>query len=97
MAKSPGIDTLLLACTHYPLLRPLIRRFLPKKIKVIEQGHIVAKSLQDYLRRHPEMESKCSKNGSRIFHTTGSAEDFDGHASLFYGENIASSHVNIWK
>ncbi len=97
LAKNQGVDTVLLACTHYPLLMPLIRQFLPKKIKVIEQGHIVAKSLQDYLRRHSEMESKCSKNGSRIFHTTGSVEDFDGHASLFYGENIASVHVNIWK
>jgi len=93
--QSPELDTLLLACTHYPLLLPAIKKFLPKKIKAIPQGEIVAKSLADYLKRHPEMNEKCSKNGSRIFHTTGSTSDFDGHASAFFGEEISSVHVNL--
>lgn len=95
LAKSPDIDTLLLACTHYPLLEPVIRKFLPEKIKVISQGEIVAKSLADYLHRHPEMEQRCSKNGSRVFHTTDSAADFDGHASAFFGEAVQSRHVDV--
>ncbi len=100
LAKAPDVDTLLLACTHYPLLEPVIRQFLPiypfgKEIKVISQGGIVAKSLVDYLHRHPEFEEKCSKHGHRTFHTTGSAEDFDGHASAFFGQKVRSSHVAV--
>ncbi|MCF8245707.1 MAG: glutamate racemase [Saprospiraceae bacterium] len=95
LVKSPDVDTLLLACTHYPLLEPVIRQFLPKEIKVISQGEIVAKSLVDYLRRHPEMAERCSKNGHRAFHTTGSAEDFDGHASAFFGEEVKSIHAVV--
>ncbi len=95
LAKAPDIDTLLLACTHYPLLEPVIRQFLPKEIKVISQGEIVAKSLVDYLGRHPEMADRCSKNGQRTFHTTGSAEDFDGHASAFFGSNVKSIHIDV--
>ncbi len=95
LAASPDIDTLLLACTHYPLLEPVINKFLSKKIKVISQGEIVAKSLADYLHRHPEMEQLCSKNGSRVFHTTDSVADFDGHASAFFGEAVRSRHVDV--
>lgn len=94
LRNAPGIDTLLLACTHYPLLEPVIRQFLPPHIRVISQGPIVADSLKDYLRRHPEIESRCSKNGQRTFHTTGATEDFDGHATAFYGSAISSVHVN---
>ena len=95
LATAPDIDTVLLACTHYPLLEPVIKKFLPKKIKVISQGEIVAKSLVDYLRRHPEMAEKCSKHGQRAFHTSGAVEDFDGHASAFFGEEVKSFHVNV--
>ncbi len=95
LAKSPDIDTLLLACTHYPLLEPVIRKFLPEKIKVISQGEIVAKSLEDYLHRHPEMAERCSKQGRRSFHTTGATEDFDGHASAFFGQRVTSKHVEV--
>lgn len=95
LAASPEIDTLLLACTHYPLLEPVIRRFLPPKITVISQGGIVAKSLVDYLHRHPEMERRLSKHGHRSFRTTGATEDFDGHASAFFGEKVASEHVEV--
>lgn len=95
LATSPGIDTLLLACTHYPLLEPVIRQFLPKEINIVSQGGIVAESLADYLQRHPEIEAKCSKNGQRSFHTTGDVADFDGHASAFFGAVVASRHVSL--
>ena len=67
LAQSPGIDTLLLACTHYPLLQQKINAYLPDNIKAISQGDIVAGSLVDYLQRHPEMENSLSKNGRQKF------------------------------
>lgn len=95
LSPSPDIDTILLGCTHYPLLSPVIKKYLPEKIKVISQGGIVAKSLADYLQRHPEMERRISQNGQRVFHTTGATEDFDGHSTLFFGEEIGSVYVSL--
>jgi glutamate racemase len=95
LEKSPGIDTILLACTHYPLLLDKIKNHLPERIKVISQGMIVAKSLQDYLYRHPEIERKCSKNGHLQFYTTDSASDFDKHSEIFFGEKVHSKHVDL--
>lgn len=89
------IDVLLLGCTHYPLLREKINQYLPAGVKLISQGEIVAESLADYLSRHPEIDSRCEKNGSRRFFTTDSTTDFDGHAALFYGEQVASAHVDL--
>jgi glutamate racemase len=93
--QAPGIDTVLLACTHYPLLKEKISRFLPPGATLISQGEIVADSLADYLSRHPEMESRCSKGGRLSFYTTDSPEDFDNHASIFYGQNLRSEHVGL--
>ena len=95
LEKSPGIDTILLACTHYPLLLDKIKKHLPEKIKVISQGMIVAKSLQDYLYRHPEIERKCSKNGHLDLFTTDSASDFNKHSEIFFGEKVNSKHVDL--
>ena len=95
LKKSPGIDTVLLACTHYPLLIKKIKKYLPAGIKLISQGEIVAKSLQDYLQRHPEIDSKCSKAGSLNFFTTDSTGDFDKHSGLFFGEKVNSIHVDL--
>lgn len=93
--KAPDIDTVLLACTHYPLILKKIKSYLPKGINVISQGPIVAKSLSDYLWRHPEIDRKCSK-GSRIeFFTTDSTEDFDKHSKTFFGEKVRSVHVDL--
>jgi glutamate racemase len=94
-AQSAGIDTLLLACTHYPLLIKKIKAHLPENIQVLTQGEIVAKSLKDYMSRHPEMETRCSKGSSRKFLTTDSSENFDSKAEQFYGEFIKSSHVHF--
>src|SRR6185503_2734801 len=93
--KGENIDVLLLACTHYPLLREKIEEYMPVGVKLISQGEIVAESLANYLLRHPEMEQRCSKNGQRVFYTTDSTEDFDSHASIFYGEPINSKHVDL--
>lgn len=94
--KDPKIDVILLACTHYPLLKEKIEEYLPVGVKLISQGEIVAESLADYLIRHPEVEKKCSKNGQRLFYTTDSAEDFDNHGMIFYGSLIQSSHVDLF-
>lgn len=93
--KGENIDVVLLACTHYPLLREKIEEYVPVGVKLISQGEIVAQSLADYLNRHPEMEQRCSKNGSRIFYTTDSTLDFDNHGSLFYGKSVISSHIDL--
>lgn len=95
LEKGPSVDVLLLACTHYPLLKEKIVEYLPVGIKLVSQGEIVAESLADYLLRHPEMEINCSKNGQRSFYTTDSAADFDSHAATFYGETIYSKHVDL--
>ena len=93
--KGENIDVLLLACTHYPLLREKIEEYMPVGVKLISQGGIVADSLADYLLRHPEMEKQCSKNGQRVFYTTDSTEDFDNHAAIFYGDPISSKHLDL--
>jgi len=85
----------LLACTHYPLLKEKIQEYLPIDVKLVSQGEIVAESLEDYFGRHPEIESACSKKGQRAFYTTDSTEDFDNHASIFFGEAVQSKHVGL--
>ncbi len=93
--KGETIDVILLACTHYPLLREKIQEYLPIGVKLISQGEIVAQSLVSYLQRHPEIEKLCSKNGGREFYTTDSTTDFDNHASIFFGEPVLSKHVEL--
>ena len=95
LTKSPAIDTILLACTHYPLILDKIRAHLPEEINVISQGPIVAQSLADYLVRHPEIDSKCSKEGKTAFFTTDATEDFDKHSEVFFGTKISSVHVDL--
>jgi glutamate racemase len=93
LSQSKDIDTILLACTHYPLLIDKIKRLVPENCSVIPQGNIVADSLADYLQRHPEMEDNCSKGSGLQFFTTDSAEDFDNQAAIFYGKPVISSHL----
>ncbi len=95
LQKDEAIDTLLLACTHYPLLIEKIRQFTPENMNIISQGEIVAKSLQTYLQLHPEIEERCSKGGHMQFYTTGSTEDFDIHAASFYGKPVISKHLSL--
>ncbi len=95
LSASPDLDTLLLACTHYPLLMDKIRKFLPENIQVVSQGPIVANSLAVYLERHPEMEQKLTKKGRKQFFTTDDTSDFDMHGGVFFGESVKSVHVPL--
>lgn len=96
LAQSPHIDTLLLACTHYPLLQKKINEYLPVNVRAISQGDIVAKSLVDYLRRHPEIEQSLSKNGTqKFFTTTDDTADFDHYAEIFFGEPVKSAYAEV--
>lgn len=93
--QSKNIDTILLACTHYPVLMSQIKRMLPHPLQIISQGTIVAESLADYLKRHPEMETRLSQNASQSFYTTDDALDFETHAPLFFGSSVHAKHVRI--
>lgn len=94
-AKSDKIDTIILGCTHYPLLSEKIKKYIPKNLVLLSQGNIVAESLVDYLKRHPEMESKCSKGGSVEFYTSDSEENFNEAAFVFFGKEIKAKHLKI--
>jgi glutamate racemase len=91
--KGTNIDTIVLGCTHYSLLLEKIKKYTPNHIQIISQGEIIAESLKDYLLRHPEMEVKCSKTGSRIFYTTDTTDIFDQHASVFFGQKVISQRL----
>lgn len=93
--KGEDIDVILLACTHYPLLKEKIEEYLPVGVKLISQGEIVAASLEDYLNRHAEIQSLCSQSGSRTFYTTDSTEDFNNHAASFFGQPVLAKHVDL--
>lgn len=95
LTSAPDIDTILLACTHYPLLMDKIMKYLPTGIQAISQGEIVAESLEDYLYRHPEIEAAVSKGGKISFHTTDDTADFDKHGSLFLDTKVKSEFVQM--
>jgi glutamate racemase len=94
-SKSPNIDTLILACTHYPLLKESIIKYVPKGVNVVEQGNLVSQKLKDYLNRHQLINDKLSKNSSLEILTSENNEKFDRHLNLFYGENLNSKTVNF--
>jgi glutamate racemase len=93
--SDPQIDTVLLGCTHYPLLEEKIRKFLPDHISLVSQGGIVAEKLEDYLKRHKEMEKKISRKGTIKFFTTDSSAEFDAHADIFFDKKVRSEHVDL--
>ncbi|MDE5842259.1 MAG: glutamate racemase [Muribaculaceae bacterium] len=95
MAKDPLIDTLLLGCTHYPLLYDKIRRAMPDSVNIIPQGRLVADSLADYLRRHPEIEQKCSRHSRLEFLTTENPSKFDSLATLFLSLPVSSQRIQL--
>lgn len=88
LAKDPKIDTIILGCTHYPLLYPKIRAYLPDNIQIVSQGDLVSNSLKDYLQRHPEMEERCTRGGKCCYFTTESEDKFKGSATIFLNEPI---------
>ena len=96
LSQDPDIDTIILGCTHYPLLWEKIRKYTPSHIHLISQGDYVAKSLKDYLERHPEMDVRCTKKGSCRFLTTESVDKFEESAVIFLGqEKVAVQHISL--
>ena len=95
LAKDNQIDTIILGCTHYPLLLPKIKQYVPKGIHIVSQGELVANSLQDYLKRHPEMDTRCTRGGTCTYFTTEAEEKFADSASTFLNESIQVSHLDL--
>jgi glutamate racemase len=93
LQKDEKLDTLILGCTHYPLLRNVIRKFVPPSIRILEQGAVVAEKLTDYLNRHPEIDSRISKSGTVDFLTTEFASNFEEKAALFLGQPVEAKKV----
>ena len=93
MGECPNIDTVILGCTHYPLLIDKINRYMPHGVKVIQQGPIVADSLADYLQRHPEIEQHCSRGGTCEYYTTEDPDHFSPLASVFVNEPVQARRV----
>lgn len=94
-SQSSEIDTIVLACTHYPLLLPVIKEYTPNNVTILSQGELVANKLKDYLERHSEVEEKCTKNGISAFYTTDDVNNFEANASIFYEKKITASHIIV--
>ena len=95
LAKDNLIDTVILGCTHFPLLLPKIKQYMPEGITTVTQGELVADSLKDYLARHPEMDKKCTKGGRCVYRTTESEEKFIESASAFLNEAIRVERIEL--
>lgn len=95
LGKDPQIDAIILGCTHYPLLLPKINQYVPQGVQIITQGEFVAVSLQDYLKRHPEIADKCTQNGVTHFYTTEAEEKFSESAKLFLNEEIEVKRISL--
>jgi glutamate racemase len=95
MNKDSEIDTIVLACTHYPVIENYIRTLVPSHVKVLTQGALVAERLEDYLLRHKEIALKCSKGGSVHFLTSENKEVFDENAKRFLSIQVRSEHVHL--
>jgi glutamate racemase len=93
LSQSNQIDTIILGCTHYPILSPIIKSYLPSHMKLISQGEIVAEKLIDYLNRHEEVASQISHKSNLIFYTTENVLDFNNKAKLFINMEISSLHI----
>jgi len=97
LAQNSEIDSIVLACTHYPLLLPIIQKFVPENVNILSQGKLIANSLENYFQRHPEVESTCSMSGAMQFLTTDDARDFEQKAEVFFGEKIEAKHIRVQK
>ena len=95
MALDPLIDAVILGCTHYPLLMPKIKKYLPQGIHIVSQGEYVASSLKDYLLRHPEIEQRCAKNGEAHYLTTENPDKFKESAQIFLNNNIQVDNITL--
>jgi glutamate racemase len=95
LKKDETLDTLILGCTHYPLLKSSIKKYVPETIHILEQGEIVAEKLLDYLNRHSEIKERLSSTGAVKFQTTESAETFESKASLFLGRKVEAQKIHF--
>lgn len=95
LAKDNQIDAVILGCTHYPLLLDKIRQYMPTSIQIVAQGELVAQSLKDYLKRHPEMNARCTKGATCSYYTTEAEEKFSESASTFLNENVHVERIMI--
>jgi glutamate racemase len=95
LAKDSKIDTIILGCTHYPLLLDKIRKYVPQGIRIVSQGDYVAASLKDYMQRHPDMDARCTKGGTCSYYTTESVETFLPNASIFLNSAIEARSVSL--
>ncbi len=95
LTSDSKIDTIILGCTHYPLLINQIKKYVPENTVILSQGTIVAESLARYLKRHPELEKLCSKGRTVEFYTTDDPQNFDAAASLFYETKVHSKHMKL--
>ena len=95
MRRDPEIDSIILGCTHYPLLLDKILKYVPRGVRIIPQGEYVANSLKNYLLRHPEMDARCSKGGLCHYLTTESADKFQESAQMFLHENVDVEKVTF--
>ncbi|WP_297093527.1 glutamate racemase [uncultured Draconibacterium sp.] len=93
--KDKSLDTLILGCTHYPLLIDLIKKYVPENVNILTQGAIVAEKLVDYLQRHPEMEQRLTKGSNLEYQTTESAATFESKAALFMGSEVNAKTVHL--
>ncbi len=95
LAKDVDIDTIILGCTHYPLLMNALNKAVPEGISLVSQGDLVATALKDYLQRHPEMDAFCSKNSSTSYYTTESEERFKEIAMTFLNDDIEVQRISL--
>ncbi|MDR0961360.1 MAG: glutamate racemase [Mediterranea sp.] len=95
LATDKEIDAVILGCTHYPLLLPKIRKYMPQGITIVTQGELVADSLKDYLHRHPEMDTRCTKGGNCMYYTTEAEEKFVDSASVFLNKPVDVRHLTL--
>jgi glutamate racemase len=93
--QDPEIDTIILGCTHYPLLLPKINKYMPDGVRIIAQGEYVAKSLQDYFLRHPDMEQRCTRGGHVHYLTTENPEKFKESAQVFLNDSIEVENISL--
>lgn len=95
MLKDPDIDTIILGCTHFPLLMPKILKYTKPGVTIVPQGEYVANSLQNYLQRHPNMDGALTKGSSVAYYTTENADKFKESASIFLHEKISATHIDL--
>ena len=95
LQKDKDLDTLILGCTHYPLLLKVIKKYIPENITILEQGQIVSEKLIDYLKRHSEIDRRITRNGKIVFQTTESAKTFEEKSALFMGQEVRAQKIRF--